>query len=86
MPVMDGLTCSREIRNLQTQRKIIRHVDIIATTANVRDEQIEVALKSGIDEVVSKPFMVADLLVRMRERLSMPPRATVERAVTAPAP
>ncbi|KUJ07023.1 uncharacterized protein LY89DRAFT_692095 [Mollisia scopiformis] len=86
MPVMDGLTCSREIRTLQAQKKIVRHVDIIATTANARDEQISVALESGVDEVVSKPFMVADLLVRIRERLSMPLRMAVERAVTAPVP
>jgi signal transduction histidine kinase/CheY-like chemotaxis protein/PAS domain-containing protein len=85
MPVMDGLTCSREIRTLQAQRKIVRHVDIIATTANARDEQITVALESGVDEVVSKPFMVGDLLLRIRERLSLPPRLVVERAVTAPA-
>jgi CheY-like chemotaxis protein len=84
MPVMDGLTATREIRKFQAQKKVTRHVDIIATTANARDEQIAVALDSGVDEVVSKPFMVADLLVRIRERLSMPPRMTVERAVTAP--
>lgn len=85
MPVMDGLACSREIRTLQAQRKIVRHIDIIATTANARDEQIAVALESGVDEVISKPFMVADLLLRIRERLGVPPRLVVERAVTAPA-
>lgn len=84
MPVMDGLTASKEIRKFQDQKKITRHVDIIATTANARDEQIAVALDSGVDEVVSKPFMVADLLVRIRERLSMSPRITVERSITAP--
>lgn len=84
MPVMDGLTATREIRKFQDQKKITRHVDIIATTANVRDEQIAVALDSGVDEVVRKPFMAADLLVRIRERLSMPPRMAVERSTTAP--
>jgi CheY-like chemotaxis protein len=71
MPIMDGLACSREIRNLQKAGKVLRHVEIIATTANARDEQIRTALESGIDSVMSKPFMVGDLLVRMRERLGL---------------
>jgi CheY-like chemotaxis protein len=69
MPEMDGLTCSRKIRELQKEAKVVRHVQIIATTANARDEQIESALASGIDCVMSKPFIVADLLSKMRERL-----------------
>ncbi|KAG4439753.1 hypothetical protein IFR05_004775 [Cadophora sp. M221] len=71
MPVMDGLTCSREIRRLETEKKITRHLEIIATTANARDEQIETAIASGIDSVMSKPFMVSDLLIKMKERLSI---------------
>ncbi|PBP18581.1 hypothetical protein BUE80_DR010636 [Diplocarpon rosae] len=71
MPVMDGLTCSREIRKLQAENRIRRHVQIIATTANARDEQVRTAIASGIDCVVSKPFMVSDLLVKIRERLSL---------------
>jgi CheY-like chemotaxis protein len=47
MPIMDGLACSREIRALQKAGKITRHVEIIATTANARDEQIATALASG---------------------------------------
>lgn len=70
MPIMDGLTCSREIRSLQKEGKIIRHVNIIATTANVRAEQIQRALASGVDSVISKPFMIADLLVRMKDALN----------------
>ncbi|CZT51583.1 related to autoinducer 2 sensor kinase/phosphatase luxQ [Rhynchosporium secalis] len=71
MPVMDGLTASREIRKLEAEKKITRHLEIIATTANARDEQIETAIASGIDSVMSKPFMVSDLLIKMKERLSI---------------
>jgi CheY-like chemotaxis protein len=70
MPIMDGLACSREIRKLQEEGKILRHVEILATTANARDEQVQIALESGVDDVISKPFLVGDLLLRMRERLS----------------
>lgn len=48
MPVMDGLTASREIRRLQAEGKITRYLEIIVTTANARDEQVAVALESGI--------------------------------------
>jgi CheY-like chemotaxis protein len=85
MPIMDGLACSCEIRKLQKEGKVTRHVEILATTANARDEQVKIALGSGIDDVISKPFMVGDLLVRMKERLSLPERrGVVERAVTGP--
>lgn len=45
---MDGLTCSREIRKLQSVGKLTRHIEILATTANARPEQIQTALDSGI--------------------------------------
>ncbi|KAE9371775.1 hypothetical protein N431DRAFT_410782 [Stipitochalara longipes BDJ] len=85
MPIMDGLACSREIRKLQKEGKVVRHVEILGTTANARSEQVKIAIESGIDEVVSKPFMVKDLLARMRDRLSLPARpGGGERAVTGP--
>lgn len=48
MPVMDGLTCARRIRELQSQGTITRHVSIIAVTANARKEQIETSLAAGM--------------------------------------
>ena len=39
MPVMDGLTCVREIRKLEDEGVIKGHVPVIAVTANVRSEQ-----------------------------------------------
>ncbi|KAL8779693.1 MAG: hypothetical protein Q9213_006818 [Squamulea squamosa] len=48
MPIMDGLTCALEIRRLQRTGDIVRHVPIIAVTANARSEQIETALASGM--------------------------------------
>ncbi|KAL9030684.1 MAG: hypothetical protein Q9196_001229 [Gyalolechia fulgens] len=48
MPVMDGLTCAREIRKAQRSGTIVRHVPIIAVTANARSEQIETALAAGM--------------------------------------
>ena len=48
MPVMDGLTCARRIRNLQQAGEIVSHVPIIAVTANARSEQIDTALAAGM--------------------------------------
>ncbi|KAL3426487.1 hsp90-like protein [Phlyctema vagabunda] len=78
MPIMDGLTCSRQIRNLQRSGEFTKHIPIIAITANAREEQIEAALGAGIDSVLSKPFLVADLLLRMKGILG----AAAEKAPT----
>lgn len=48
MPVMDGLTCARRIRKLQGQGALIRHVPVIAVTANARTEQIETSMAAGM--------------------------------------
>ncbi|KAF2638197.1 hypothetical protein P280DRAFT_431327 [Massarina eburnea CBS 473.64] len=61
MPVMDGLTCVREIRRLQQQGVVRVHVPVIAVTANVRNEQVAEALKAGMDDVISKPFRIPEL-------------------------
>ena len=48
MPVMDGLTCTRKIRELQRSGEVVRHIPIIAVTANARLEQINTALATGM--------------------------------------
>ncbi|CAD0088051.1 unnamed protein product [Aureobasidium vineae] len=70
MPVMDGLTCIRKIRTLEEEGFYTRRVPVIAVTANARDEQMKEALEAGIDEVVTKPFRIPELLVRMSEVVS----------------
>jgi CheY-like chemotaxis protein len=62
MPIMDGLTCVRKIREWETDGSIKGHVPVIAVTANARMEQIENAKGTGMDAVVTKPFAVADLM------------------------
>ncbi|KAK8124014.1 hypothetical protein PG999_003932 [Apiospora kogelbergensis] len=65
MPNMDGLTCVREIRKMQRAGEVQGHVPVIAVTANVRDEQIAAAKRSGMDDVVSKPFRIPDLIKKI---------------------
>lgn len=67
MPVMDGLTCTRRIRELEREGTIRCHVPIIAVTANARQGQIQTALDAGMDDVVSKPFRIPDLVPKIEE-------------------
>lgn len=48
MPVMDGLECARTIRELQQEGSIVKHVPIIAVSANARLDQMEMALAAGM--------------------------------------
>lgn len=48
MPVMDGLTCTKEIRKLEARGDVVSHVPIIAVTANARSEQIDTAMDVGM--------------------------------------
>lgn len=65
MPVMDGLGAVRRIRQLEAKGDIKTHVPVIAITANARPEQVAVAQEAGMDEVVTKPFLVRELAPRM---------------------
>lgn len=68
MPVMDGITCARKIRELQQSGEIRGHLPIIAVSANARLEQVQQALACGMDDTISKPFRIVDLIPKI-ERL-----------------
>ncbi|CAK7567786.1 MAG: hypothetical protein SEPTF4163_005755 [Sporothrix epigloea] len=73
MPVMDGMTCARAIRALERSGTLPGHVPIIAVTAYARPEQIEAALAAGIDDVISKPFRLAQLTPKIQELVAKYP-------------
>ncbi|KAI5237938.1 hypothetical protein E4T43_07752 [Aureobasidium subglaciale] len=70
MPVMDGLTCVRWIREYEATGQVNSHVPVIAITANARSEQINIAMEAGMDTVVTKPFRIPDLVPRMQSLLA----------------
>ena len=65
MPVLGGLGCVKQIRELQHEGFLKSHVPVIAITANARSEQIAVAIDHGMDSVVTKPFRIPDLVPQM---------------------
>lgn len=70
MPVMDGLTCVREIRKWEIEGKVKGRVPVIAVTANARSEQIARAKEAGMDSVVTKPFRIGELVPEMERWLT----------------
>ncbi|KAK0718879.1 hypothetical protein B0T21DRAFT_414902 [Apiosordaria backusii] len=67
MPVQDGLTCTRNIRELERKGMIKGgRIPIIAVSANARMEQILEAREAGCDDVLVKPYRMPELLEKMR--------------------
>jgi len=69
MPVMDGLTCVRRIREMEAEGLIHGRIPIIAVTANARDEQIVLAKSSGMDDVMPKPFRIIQIRTKIEAAL-----------------
>ncbi|KAF2417442.1 hypothetical protein EJ08DRAFT_666488 [Tothia fuscella] len=67
MPVMDGLQCTKTIREWEKKKLLVEHVPIIGVTANARVEQIQALLLAGMDDVVSKPFRIPDIVPKIED-------------------
>lgn len=69
MPVQDGLTCTRNVRELEENGEVFcstgGRIPIIAVTANARPEQITEAKQAGCDDVLVKPYRMPELEERM---------------------
>ncbi|KAF2150646.1 hypothetical protein K461DRAFT_229577 [Myriangium duriaei CBS 260.36] len=78
MPVMDGLTATRKIRTMEKKGDLVGHVPVIGVTANARSEQIQTALDAGMDDVVSKPFRIPDLIPKIEELMGRHPEPGTE--------
>ncbi|OIW30558.1 putative histidine kinase group protein [Coniochaeta ligniaria NRRL 30616] len=66
MPIQDGLTCTRHIREMERQGRIRGgRIPIIAVSANARAEQVQEAQEAGCDGVLVKPFRMHELIAKM---------------------
>ncbi|KAF5562127.1 sensory transduction histidine kinase [Fusarium phyllophilum] len=70
MPIQDGLTCTRIIRELEAEGEIFcasgGRIPIIAVTANARPEQVMEAKQAGCDDVMVKPYRIPELIEKMQ--------------------
>ncbi len=64
MPVMDGLTATRHIRERD------KDIPVIAMTANVFKEDIENCLKAGMNDHLGKPLDVVEVMTKLRAYLN----------------
>ncbi len=67
MPEVDGYEATRMIRALDEPRA--REVPIVAMTANAFREDIERCLEAGMDDHISKPIDVAEMVGKLRTHL-----------------
>ena len=89
MPVMDGLTATREIRGLPT----LGALPIVAMTANALKEDRDRCLEAGMDDYVTKPIDPDALFATLEKhcgrsaanRTAPPARGEPAPAATAPA-
>lgn len=67
MPVMDGLTAAKNIRNLNKAGS--QTIPIVATTANAFDEDVRLSMASGMDAHLIKPIDPQMLFATLRRLL-----------------
>ncbi len=68
MPIMDGLTATRQIRDTNT--KVLNHeIPIVAMTANAMQGDQEICIKAGMNDYISKPIMPEKLVGCLRRWL-----------------
>ncbi len=63
MPVMDGIAACELIRS----DNYIQQPIIIALTANTGDTDIQRCLNAGMNDVLSKPFQIDDMLTKIKQ-------------------
>lgn len=61
MPEMDGITCTRKIREAESSDPERKPVYICAITANPLKDDEELCLNAGMNNYISKPFRLEDL-------------------------
>ncbi|MDP8208522.1 MAG: response regulator [Candidatus Electryonea clarkiae] len=65
MPVMDGLSLVKEIR----QSPVFREISIIMITNEGAQEEVLSALKEGVNDIVIKPFTRTILIDKVQSNL-----------------
>jgi CheY-like chemotaxis protein len=62
---MDGNKAASEIRRREIEIGREKRVPILGVSANVREEQLQEMTKSGMDEFITKPYMIDDMVKKI---------------------
>jgi CheY-like chemotaxis protein len=62
MPIMNGIDATRQIRKIEEAINKSKGIRIVAMTANVMKQDKEEYLASGMNDFVSKPFKINELI------------------------
>jgi len=92
MPEMDGLQATRIIRD-PTSGVMNHQIPIIAMTANAMQRDKEACKEAGMDDYISKPFKLPDMLAMLVKVLFLPqnsyqqpPEGTIESLINTTGP
>ncbi len=72
MPGMDGLECSRRLREMQKAGQL-PYFPILALTAHALESDVSASIAAGMDEHLTKPLDFVSLRQRIGRWLKMPP-------------
>ena len=71
MPVVDGLKATRQIRQRELADPSVKPIYIIAMTANTQEADRAACLEAGMDDFISKPVQLAELVESMNKSLGI---------------
>ncbi|MFT3959575.1 MAG: ATP-binding protein [Desulfovibrio sp.] len=71
MPVMDGLTATRELRNMLPENDEQKALPIIALTAATLPDNIAEIINAGMNDHIAKPFSMAILRKKLAKWLKL---------------
>ncbi|PVI04962.1 hypothetical protein DM02DRAFT_517556, partial [Periconia macrospinosa] len=66
MPIMNGREATVKIRQLETSGTLLDRIPVIGLMANVQQQQIQMAMDAGMDDVISKPILMAEVMEKLR--------------------
>ena len=66
LPGMNGYEITREIRKTEKQAGVEKEIPIIAITANTLDNDRQKCLDVGMNDYLSKPFTIEELITKVQ--------------------
>ncbi|KAL7409075.1 hypothetical protein BDY24DRAFT_404537 [Mrakia frigida] len=65
MPIMDGISATKAIRSMEQSGELSWRSSIFGLTGNAQEKQVSLCLESGMDDVITKPYRIDNLLSKI---------------------